>query len=432
VASINTAIPNTVDSWTYQYGDLAIGMVIEVTEPNGGYAPLDKNDVAVASYKSIGGVGGVSLFVPAAQGSFVPVSAGNGATISFLFPDNPAEVARDINICGASKGFIVVFNDYKSDVPFMTIPLMSYPSACKLYKINVHDVTSISVTSDGFISDLGVCIQTDDNNDDILQFVPPYASPTVSMSPTMCPPSEAILVSQDGITNYPVNKPPLRIIAQNGTHVTFEVENTYEYAFTSFYIEYHTGAFGESDCLETQNVEALTEVAEYTAECMVNVPISIVNLWVVDCNQTFFSTEEDHAEIPICCGPPTDTQCPTVQYTFKLECVDPCPDDWTPPARQLSTMEQEEDAASVEAFKNAAKEGVSASEPSSDGKDGHFCVSEDYPCGEQLDRVYVCHYSARDGYKTFCVPEPDSDVLAFYPKDYCGPCVGGYGGEKIN
>jgi hypothetical protein len=41
--------------------------------------------------------------------------------------------------------------------------------------------------------------------------------------------------------------------------------------------------------------------------------------------------------------------------------------------------------------------------------------------------VYACHYSARHGYQTFCVPEPDSDILGFYPKDYCGPCVGGYG-----
>ena len=54
----------------------------------------------------------------------------------------------------------------------------------------------------------------------------------------------------------------------------------------------------------------------------------------------------------------------------------------------------------------------------------HFCVVDDYPCGApNYDKVHVCHYSARDGYKTFCVPEPDSDALRFYPKDYCGPCV---------
>jgi hypothetical protein len=419
-------------------------MVVSVTNPNGGYAPLDKAGVPIASWKNIGS-GGVALYV-ASEGIVLPdgrtapgpnpVTNGDGATITFSFPRSPAEVARTITICDATMGSIVVFNDQSATVPFLTKALNNYPSNCQVYVLNVHDATSISVTSDGYIADLGVCIE-----EDIFNMAPPNdgepGAPTVSPAPTMCPPSEAILVSQDGITDYPQDAPPIVITAQNGTHVTFQVTNTYEYAFTSFYIEYHTGAFGESDCLETQNVEAFTEVAEYTAECMTNVPISIVNLWVVDGNSTFFSTE-DKAEIPICCGPPTDTAYPTVQYTFKLECNDPCPDndwrDWVAAngGRRLSKKEQEEeDAASAEAFKNAAKEGITASEPSSDGKDGHFCVSEDYPCGEDGDRVFVCHYSARDGYKTFCVPEPDSDVLAFYPKDYCGPCVGGYGG-KIN
>ena len=41
--------------------------------------------------------------------------------------------------------------------------------------------------------------------------------------------------------------------------------------------------------------------------------------------------------------------------------------------------------------------------------------------------VYVCHYSSRKGYQTFCVPEGDSDILRFYAHDYCGPCEGGQG-----
>ena len=79
----------------------------------------------------------------------------------------------------------------------------------------------------------------------------------------------------------------------------------------------------------------------------------------------------------------------------------------------------------------AAETAGHATEPSMDAKDGHFCDSADYPCGEDGDDlVYVCHYSAKHGYQTFCVPEPDSDVLGFYPKDYCGPCVGGYGAHS--
>lgn len=67
--------------------------------------------------------------------------------------------------------------------------------------------------------------------------------------------------------------------------------------------------------------------------------------------------------------------------------------------------------------------------PSENEEDIPYCVSEDFPCeGEGDDMVYVCHYSARKGYQTFCIPESDSDILRFYPNDYCGPCEGGYGG----
>jgi hypothetical protein len=67
-------------------------------------------------------------------------------------------------------------------------------------------------------------------------------------------------------------------------------------------------------------------------------------------------------------------------------------------------------------------------EPSEDMEDVPYCVSEDFPCdGEEENMVYVCHYSTRQGYQTFCAPEADSDILRFYPHDYCGPCEGGYG-----
>jgi len=183
---------------------------------------------------------------------------------------------------------------------------------------------------------------------------------------------------------------------------------------------------------------------------MHNVPISIVNVWVVDANKSWLDQADD-AEVPECCHPPEFSKVPIVQYTFKLSCADPCREDEeaadpkvgaTPNqghSRRLSKQKDDEkkkDAASANIFKHVTKKQAPASptaitdnEPSADGKDGHFCVSEDYPCGEDNDHVNVCHYSARDGYKTFCVPEADSDVLAFYKKDYCGPCVGGYGGK---
>jgi len=249
---------------------------------------------------------------------------------------------------------------------------------------------------------------------------------------------------------YPEGYPPIKITSQNTTHVRFKVVNSWNRTFKYFFTEYHAGSFGETECLPEENISPQLEVDEYLATCMHNVPISIVNIWVVDNNRVWFD-EMDDAEVPECCHPPELSSVPVVQYTFKLPCS--CP----PRSRHLAAKTNSEEkkvnlhskSSSLDEQlhveknkfvspdesldqnswrKDRPSQVVSSSEPSFDASDGHFCVSEDYPCGENNDRVHVCHYSARDGYKTFCVPEADSDVLAFYKKDYCGPCVGGYGG----
>jgi len=250
-----------------------------------------------------------------------------------------------------------------------------------------------------------------------------------SAAPTRCPRTQPILIDTIGSTPFPDGAPPIQITFQNTTHVSFKVTNTWETTFTNVYTQYHEGGFGETECIEEENVESYTVVDEYTATCMHHVPISIVNVWVVDANNQFFSPIDD-AEVPECCHPPNFSQVPIVQYTFKLSCVDPCPpEEDEVETRRLSSTR---DSRSNYRHNKESTPSVSANvKPSADGKDGHFCVSEDYPCGEDGTRVNVCHYSARDGYKTFCVPEADSDVLAFYKKDYCGPCVRGFG-EKTS
>ena len=72
------------------------------------------------------------------------------------------------------------------------------------------------------------------------------------------------------------------------------------------------------------------------------------------------------------------------------------------------------------------------SEPDESGDDGSsYCLSEDFPCEGGAGMVHVCHYSTRKGYETFCIPEADSEILRFYSHDYCGPCVGGFGGVNM-
>merc|ERR1712137_969583 len=66
------------------------------------------------------------------------------------------------------------------------------------------------------------------------------------------------------------------------------------------------------------------------------------------------------------------------------------------------------------------------SEPNiEDDEDTPFCAHKDYPCkGDEENMVYVCHYSSRAGYQTFCMPEMDSDVIRFNKNHHCGPCDG--------
>jgi len=251
----------------------------------------------------------------------------------------------------------------------------------------------------------------------------PTGSPTES-----CPEGEAVLISNEGLTMYP--ELPIKINMQNETHVAFEVQNTFGQIVSSVFTQYHSGSFGETECLEEENVEDQVPI-EFVAQCMRHTKISIVNVWITDCssNSTSFLEDGDDAEIPECCH--GGDECKTVQYTFKLPCVDPCP----PEDGGEAATEAPEDRRRLVADKireRKAQEGSTSEFEELTGvaaendREDHFCVIEDYPCGPHHDKVHVCHYSARDGYKTFCVPEADSDALRFYPKDYCGPCVGGY------
>jgi len=284
----------------------------------------------------------------------------------------------------------------------------------------------------------------------------PTTSPTASPSDVIemvCAPPDPILISNDGETMYPA--PPVVITSVNTTHVTFNVENTFGNTASSVFTEYHSGSFGETECLEEENVEQNAQIeTEFVAQCMVHTKISIVNIWVTDCSAaTPFLDQTDNAEIPECCH--AGEQCRTVQYTFKLPCVSPCDDEASTLAPSSAPVPapvsapvnggqfgrpDEYSTNSGGARRNLAEDKEGSTEKfesittgqteSNNAEDDHFCVNEDYPCGPNNNKVHVCHYSALDGYKTFCVPESDSDVLRFYPKDYCGPCVGGYGSSS--
>ena len=149
---------------------------------------------------------------------------------------------------------------------------------------------------------------------------------------------------------------------------------------------------------------------------MTKVPITVINIFAYGAP---FAVGSDSAEVPECCHPPDAIDTGVVQYTFKLHCESLCPDPTTGGTRKLASAITTPATPTVEVMKkkahqNKVKEGE------------HFCSKANHPCGENGDMVNVCHYSAKTGYESFCVPEVDSDVVGYYPKDYCGKCEGGY------
>ncbi|KAL3923984.1 MAG: hypothetical protein SGILL_001322 [Bacillariaceae sp.] len=368
-----------------------VGMTISVETSESG-APLPTFDgVSMATVQEVSDSGDLGLVVADTSGQVI------SGEVVFSF-DPPAEEFQTITICGATEAGTLTATS-AAGTTSVDLPAGD-GSSCASIDVGVADATEVKVSTDGIISDIGACIEPDGGN---------------NAPPSQCPPTEPELIGSAIETDYP--DLPIEIVSQDTTSVTFTVTNTFQETVRIFTQYQPDGKFGEAECLEEENVIQGSEVDTYTAECMHNVAITVVNIWVVSTEESL-SIITDNDEVPGCCLTEEWEQVPTVQFTLKIPCEPtPCPED-DPPARRLSKAE--DPVLSTHAFENATEDAKAkiAAEPSGDAKDGHFCVSVDYPCGDNQEHVNVCHYSARDGYKTFCVPEPDSDVLAFYPKDY--------------
>jgi hypothetical protein len=292
----------------------------------------------------------------------------------------------------------------------------------------------------GAVAGIGLCLEP--TNGTVTEALaatptePPTMSPQPSGSPSAIPssapsqeplpvgdcPADVELLQQIGSTLYPTI--PIIITAQDKTSVTFTVMNSFTENVARIFTQYHEAPTGETECFEEELLDRGDNMT-YHAYCMTHVPISIVDIWVSD--DAVFDNITDHAVVPECCHPPAGDVNPKVQYTFKLYCVTQCPDSRrllevdSSPADAIKKTETGSTGDSSAIAQGSAPAPAGAMDP------GHFCASEDFPCGEIDDMVYACHYSARHGFQTFCVPEADSDLLLFYPEDYCGPCVGGYG-----
>lgn len=218
---------------------------------------------------------------------------------------------------------------------------------------------------------------------------------------------------------------PITIVSQDHENVTFTISNPFGENVMSVYYQYATATNGDVKCYSESPFSSCPEPIEVTANCLTGPAhaLAIVDIWFVD---STVIDSSDNMTIPPCCEPEEEhTPVPTVHYTFKVYCETKCE---APTRRSLSSSTENSSKSAGEFERLARDDGISVDQLHQDGnpKEGHFCSSVDYPCGDKGDMVNVCHYSSRDGYQTFCVPESDSDVIAYVPKDYCGPCVGGY------
>lgn len=98
-------------------------------------------------------------------------------------------------------------------------------------------------------------------------------------------------------------------------------------------------------------------------------------------------------------------------YTFIISCVSDCEDEKVRRHMQDESFNYE-----------------SCEDPTQETEEVTYCNPADFPCeGEDENMVFVCHYSPRRGYQTFCLPEADSAILRLQSKDHCGQCEGGFG-----
>lgn len=194
----------------------------------------------------------------------------------------------------------------------------------------------------------------------------------------------------------PPSDMPINIIEMDGESVTFMLSETFSpNVQQSLSVLYSRS--GTEDCTTLHKVSSGLIAGDFIATCNAD-GVAKVSIYTDSDSDTGFC-----------------------QYTGNGSCgyhyVIPCAQNLLCPSSRQRGLDE------LEAFKIP-----SANEPSVNDEDIPYCVSEDFPCeGEGSELVFVCHYSAKRGYETFCIPETDSDILRFYPNDYCGPCEGAYG-----
>jgi len=310
-----------------------------------------------------------------------------------------------------------------------TLPIAASPAGTSSYVVDLRgDVEQVVITfvKEGALAELGICRNklftkppdggSPPSSDTTVPTLMPTTSPAPSSNPThdgYCPEDVKVL---NVVGHTEPDEIPIKIVSQNATTVTFDVFNAWtEREITYLYDEFHVDQVGSTDCYNYENITK-SFVTRHTAYCFVSKPITIVNIWV---SGPGFVVTLDNAEVPECCDPPEGDAHPKVQYTFLVWCKPQCPDDYIVPKPAPSSTPGRQLHSVPASTTNSHNEKVV--EPVHGHK--HSCEPAEHPCGDDANFVHICHYSSKLGFQTFCVPESDSDVVGYYPRDSCGPCA---------
>jgi hypothetical protein len=204
--------------------------------------------------------------------------------------------------------------------------------------------------------------------------------------------------------------------ATDGAFVQFTVKNVYDQE-ANVEILYNRGA-GEAEC---QNLLVLASGESYdgilTATCNAITQTATVEIFVDNNSKSHGATSGQKCK---------DLGRNTCHIVYQVPCLVEQMCDGT--RRKLaSTFEQPSTTLDGSLLLgDEIKTSVPVVESNeNEDDDAPYCVNKEFPCvGDEEKMVYVCHYSNRGGYQTFCIPEADSDVMRFYFNDYCGPCEG--------
>lgn len=135
-------------------------------------------------------------------------------------------------------------------------------------------------------------------------------------------PVDLELLAVVGSVSY-AEEAPIVIMEQATSFVKFKVQNVWkDLAISKIYTQISGLPYGDVQCYEN-DVIAISHETEshiFTAHCMKSAPVTIANVWISDPALDWI---EDDAKVPKCCYP--ETNLPSVQYTFRIECTSKCP-----------------------------------------------------------------------------------------------------------